>query len=536
MRKLIPLGCVAMALALIAPATGLAATFKVNTSEDTSVTGGCTTEPVCSLRDAIRAAGESTDPEDVVLVPAGSYPLSAGELLVAGTGTVTIRGEGARKTTIDAQHKSRAFNLEADRSVLEGLTVTGGVSDVTSSAEEPGDGGGILAYEAEEAILRGVDVSGNTASQNGAGVSAPPEGVNKTVVTIEGSTIAGNHVAGGAVEALGGGVYVLGKFTMVNSTVSGNSAESTAPIVQGGGVLLAIDPASTEGSEGTIVNSTISGNSVGVAGIGGGLSVYNPEPMVGGSAALSLKNTIIAGNTGPMGPSDCGTVATVTSDHNLSGDASCMFTDPGSKQNANPQLGPLQDNGGETDTLALLAGSPAIDAGTNAGCPPTDQRGVSRPQGPGCDIGAFELVPARPAPPAPKPPVAAAADLRLRIKPKPKHPRAGRKLAFLITVRNGGPATATGAILKGAVPALTRKASGPKVNGKNPCKLGKARKGKRQLTCNLGDIAAGKTKKLRVAVRAPHAGKLHIRASVRSGVADPNPKDNKAKSGVRIRG
>jgi uncharacterized protein DUF11 len=525
MRKLIPVFCAALALSSIAPAAAQANTFKVNTPEDTTVTGGCTTEPACSLRDALRAASESADPEDIVLVPAGTYLLSAGELVVAGEGTVVIRGEGARTTVIDAQQKSRVFNLEADKSVLEGLTVTGGLSEATSSAEEPGDGGGILAYEAEEAVLRGLNVRGNSANQNGAGVSAPPEGVNKTAVTIEASTIADNHIAGGAVEALGGGVYVLGKLSMVNSTVSGNSAESTAPIVQGGGVLLAIDPASTEGSEGTIVNSTISGNSVGAAGIGGGLSVYNPEPTVGGSAALAVKNTIVAGNVGPIGPSDCGAVAVLTSDHNLSGDASCMFTDPGSKQNTNPQLGALQNNGGQTDTMALLAGSPAIDAGTSSGCPPTDQRGVARPQGSACDIGAYELV---------QKPVAVSADLRLRLKPRPKHLQAGRKLTFLMTVSNRGPSEATGVVVKGTVPALAKKVSGPKVNGKRACKLAKAKKGKRQLTCRLGNLAAGKAKKLRIVVRPRHAGNLRVRARVRSGVADPNLKDNKARATAKV--
>jgi len=57
----------------------------------------------------------------------------------------------------------------------------------------------------------------------------------------------------------------------------------------------------------------------------------------------------------------------------------------------NPLLGPLQNNGGQTQTHALLTGSPAIDAGTNTGCPTTDQRGIARPQGATCDIGAFEF-------------------------------------------------------------------------------------------------------------------------------------------------
>lgn len=58
---------------------------------------------------------------------------------------------------------------------------------------------------------------------------------------------------------------------------------------------------------------------------------------------------------------------------------------------ADPKLGPLADNGGPTLTMALLPGSPAIDAGSAVGAPATDQRGVARPQGPGVDIGAFEL-------------------------------------------------------------------------------------------------------------------------------------------------
>jgi len=524
----IPVACALVALALLAPAAGRAATFTVNSTADATVAGGCTTDPACSLRDALAAASGSADPEDLVVVPAGNYSISLGELGVSGEGTVTVRGAGARRTTIDAHQTSRVFNLSAQRAVLEGLTVTGGVSNATSGGEVAGDGAGILAYEAGEAVLRGLNVTGNVASQNGAGVSAPPEGVNKTVVAISDSTISGNHVTGGALEGLGGGVYVLGKVSLVNSTVTGNTVDSLGAVVQGGGVLLAIDPASVEGSEGTVLNSTIAGNGVGAGGIGGGLAVYNPEPMVGGSAALNVKNTIVAGNTGPAGPSDCALVAMVTSDHNLSGDASCMFGDAGSRQNTDPLLGALADNGGETDTLAPRADSPAIDAGTNDGCPATDQRGVARPQGSACDVGAVELTPA--------PPAAASADLRLRIKPKPKKPRAGGRLAFLITVRNAGPSAATGTVVKGTVPALAKKAVGPKLKGKPACKLAKPKKGTRKLTCRLGDIPAGKAKKVRVKVKTAKATKVRVRARVRSGVADPNLKDNKARAGVKIRG
>jgi hypothetical protein len=78
--------------------------------------------------------------------------------------------------------------------------------------------------------------------------------------------------------------------------------------------------------------------------------------------------------------------------HNLEDTDTCGLTGPGDLRNTDPKLGPLADNGGLTQTQALLPGSPAIDAGSTD-CPPpaTDQRGVSRPQGPACDIGAFEL-------------------------------------------------------------------------------------------------------------------------------------------------
>ncbi|MGN6201663.1 MAG: choice-of-anchor Q domain-containing protein [Solirubrobacterales bacterium] len=525
-------------MALLAPAAGQAATFTVNTTADTTVPGGCTTDPSCSLRDAVTAATASADPEDVISVPAGNYGLENGQLEPGGSESLVIRGAGARSTVIDAHGTSRVFDVAGDTVTIEGLLVTGGVAPEGVGSDEPGDGGGILAFEVDELLLNRVTVSGNTAALNGGGISAPPEGSATPALTITDSTFVGNKVTGGLVEGLGGGIYVLGDLTLINSTVTGNSAESTAGMVQGGGVLAALDPTATEPSEVDIVNSTIAGNSVGTGGIGGGLAVYNPTPGV--VTELTVKNTIVAGNTGPMGESNCGAVAMLTSDHNLSSDGSCMFTDGGSKENTDPQLGPLQNNGGETDTLALPPGSPAVDAGTNDGCPATDQRGVTRPQGPACDIGAFELEQgggkAGGGSTTPPPPAAAKnADLRLQIKSKPKAPKVGGKLAFLITVTNKGPATATGTVVKGTVPALARTATAPKLNGKRACKLAKAKNGKRQLTCRLGDLAAGATKKVKAVIGSTHAGKVRVRARVRSGIADPNLKDNRATRGARIR-
>jgi hypothetical protein len=103
---------------------------------------------------------------------------------------------------------------------------------------------------------------------------------------------------------------------------------------------------------------------------------------------VTLANTIIAGNDTP----GCGAFVPGVIDgaRDISlGDASC----PGA--NVAPKLGPLAANGGPTKTLALGAGSPAINAvpASGAGCPTTDQRGVKRPYGPACEIGAYERAP-----------------------------------------------------------------------------------------------------------------------------------------------
>jgi len=111
------------------------------------------------------------------------------------------------------------------------------------------------------------------------------------------------------------------------------------------------------------------------------------------TGTTTLKNTLVAD----------GCTGTPTSgDYNLDSGSSCGFSQPHDLKNTNPLLGLLQVNApGSTATQALLPGSPAVDrGGTSAnGCPTTDQRGVSRPQGSACDIGAYELIPPRPAPP-----------------------------------------------------------------------------------------------------------------------------------------
>ena len=150
-----------------------------------------------------------------------------------------------------------------------------------------------------------------------------------------------------------------------------------------------------------LTNCTIASNSgfggaggPGGPGGGGGLGSgpagsLGPEGQALGSlrgAGAVLVNSVLSGNA-PGG--NCSDMVT-DAGHNLSSDASCVFTNSGSMNSTDPKLGSLTNNGGPTLTMALLAGSPAIDAGDTSLAPTSDQRGFPRPAGLAADIGAFE--------------------------------------------------------------------------------------------------------------------------------------------------
>jgi hypothetical protein len=134
----------------------------------------------------------------------------------------------------------------------------------------------------------------------------------------------------------------------------------------------------------SITNSTFANNS---ASTGGGLFNF------GTFASGSIGGSIVANNSAGFGTANCSGGISDQS-YNLSNDGSCGFTGTGDQQNTDPRLDPsgLQSNGGPTLTIALEPDSPAINQIPESSCSTTDQRGVSRPQGPtACDIGAFEL-------------------------------------------------------------------------------------------------------------------------------------------------
>jgi CSLREA domain-containing protein len=365
----------------------------------------------CSLREAIQAANTDTAVDacppgsgvDSISVPTGTITLSS--QLPAVSSTLTITGSGAANTILQANANPNTATyriLEVTSSgnlTLEGMTMRHGVcngscsglggaiynlgpltvTNSTLSNNSAANYGGAI-YNLRPLTVINSTFSGNSAGANGGGISS------SGTLTVTNSTFSGNSAG-----ANGGGISSLGTLTVTNSTFSGNSA------TYDGGAILNEDSATVinstffsnaAGSSGgavrngpgfperpvlTVINSTLSGNT---ADSSGGIS---------NRGTLHLSNTIIANS--PSGE-DCHSGTVATNVNNLIEDGIFGCT---SALSGDPDLGPLQDNGGPTHTMALGAGSPAIDAGDDTACPSTDQRGVARPQGPHCDIGAFEL-------------------------------------------------------------------------------------------------------------------------------------------------
>jgi len=199
---------------------------------------------------------------------------------------------------------------------------------------------------------------------NGGGIYA----MFNSLVILDRSTVSGNGAN------VGGGLRTLGDVEITNSTISGNWSYGWhgGAIFHTNGVI-------------SILNSTITLNRG---------PDWAPSTIFIGSfdasvPSLKLTNTIISGNQWYACDHWTGSSIVVSGGHNIFQDDTC---NPVASDliTGNAGLGPLADNGGPTWTHALLPGSPALDAANDTVCPATDQRGVIRPQGPHCDIGAFE--------------------------------------------------------------------------------------------------------------------------------------------------
>jgi CSLREA domain-containing protein len=355
--------------------------FVVTKTADTN-DGACNTD--CSLREAITAANADGGAETITFsIPtsdsgydsaAGRYTIALGALgALPDLSSLTIRGTGANVLTVKrgaAATQFRIFKVPSGAIVtISGLTISGGDADFGGGIQNDGT-----------LTLTASAVSGNTVSSIGAGIFSNFD----STLTIADSTVSGNSTDNGN----GGGIAAVGTITITNSTISSNSAGF------GGGILTFTSSATLL----TITSSTISNNSA--QNYGGGIAHQNSTPAI-------LRNTIVANNTaGTTSPDLRGTIT--SQGFNLVGNNSGATITPATGDQIgtfaaplDPLLGPLQNNGGFTETRALLAGSPAIDKGDdNSTSPTADQRGFARPvdlndatypnTSDATDIGAFE--------------------------------------------------------------------------------------------------------------------------------------------------
>jgi len=223
-----------------------------------------------------------------------------------------------------------------------------------------GDGGGLWNLNGV-AIFQDSSIQNNTAGTTGGGISHYGGEAFIRRVTLSGNT-AGSK---------GGGVYGLATLVLTNTTLSGNTATGDG----GGGVYQGQGTA-------TLQYVTMTDNT-GLYGSG----VYNEGSNAGNN--MYLQNVLLAGN----GANNCDGVLTSLG-NNLSDDTNCggAFTQPGDQNSVSLPLKPLASYGGPTQAHMPLLGSAAIDGGMCIGGVSDDQRGVSRPQGSTCDVGAVEVM------------------------------------------------------------------------------------------------------------------------------------------------
>ncbi len=376
-----------------------------------------------SLREAIDTANAEPDPDDIVFDFGHDGPavirLEQGELEI--TAAVTITGDGPDLLTIDAGDGTdnifgtgdgyRIFNVDDGTANLINVQISG----VTLTGGDVDGYGGAISNREYLAIVRSA-ISDNSASSEFSGGGGI---FNSGTVTVTGSVLLGNSASGKASD--GGGIFNSGTATITQSTLAGSSAG------RGGGI-------SSSGTA-TISQSTLNGNS---AELGGGVfnrgtATITQSTLAGNSATArgggitsssgmaTVIGSIVAGNLAPQGAEIEVSGGSVSLNHyNLLGDSSKTTTQalsgvtPGATDITATSDGThptaltsmfetaLADNGGPTRTLALLPGSPAIDAGDPAalagtgGVPLYDQRGEPYTRvanGNGAtriDIGAYE--------------------------------------------------------------------------------------------------------------------------------------------------
>jgi uncharacterized repeat protein (TIGR01451 family) len=551
------------ALVLLALAASLWAGSAERAYAASTITVDCGADPgalaaaLASASDGDTLAIQGTCKGTFEIVHSLTLTGSAGATLDGqGTGTVLTVDAGntvfvSNLTITDGNGSSAGGMLNNGTLTLTDTTVSGNTATPGTS---PNFGGGGIFNQAGSLTL-----TNSVVSKNSAIVGSVRNGVGGILsfggsVALTNSTVSGNSARSDVSFSTAVGGISIGGFTgpasltLTGSTVTGNSAR--APSDAFGGLI-----ASAPGAHLTATNSTVSGNSAsatggpgafssavgGISNSGGSLSlisvtlagngVSEPNggflPPVAGVAnffggTLTAQNTLVAGQSG--GPNCYGLAAGSDGGYNLDDGASCGFsTANNSLSNTDPLLDPagLQNNGGPTQTIALQPGSPAIDLIPTAvnGCGTTistDQRGVSRPQGPGCDIGAFELVPV-------------GADLAVTKSGAPNPVLSANPLTYTLTITNLGPQNATQVTVTDPLPASVHFNSAASTQG--TCTRSATTKPLPKdgtITCSLGSLANGASASIVIVVTATTPGTLTNTATVSGNESDPNPLNNSA--------
>ena len=278
---------------------------------------------------------------------------------ITNVGTLVISN-----TTLSANHADR----DGGAIVNVGTLVISNTTLSANSASFPGTnlantrGGALYNYEGSQATINQSTLNGNSAASGGAIYT---EYYSNTALTLINSTLSDNTASrvGGGIDAEGG------RINLINSTVADNRVEVPNNSLErgiGGGVFI------TGTAIGVVQNALLADN------IDHENHIHGSPPRADDCYDLSASRNLYA---------SAQNLIEATSYCNIDGNTFGVIS------GQSPQLGPLQNNGGSTLTQAPLNGSPAIDQGDNAACPPTDQRGWHRPIGLSCDIGAVEVGP-----------------------------------------------------------------------------------------------------------------------------------------------
>lgn len=466
----------------------------------------------CPLRAALETAREITSFNGegiVVAVPEGHYllnsskgPLPLGDAhlksCVVGAAKVpcpvTLQGAGATRTIIDGQNAVEILDAteEAGPVTVAGVTLTHG------SAK---DGGAIYAFLAALTVRESV-LSENSATEGGGAIRAD---YSPSLLVSDSSILANSAEYGGGILAHVEPVKIIGSTISANHAVGG----------YGGGLALEQNSGTDESS---LTDSTIAGNTaaksggaiagIGSAGVSLHYSTITANTAVGGggvsgAAPLTIEGSILSGNS----PDQCqGPEAGHALGANIVfGTSSCVFSGP-NPLTVDPKLGALSANGGLGATVPLLRGSPAVDAAgasclsTDTGSGPIDERGIRRPQGAGCDLGAFE----------------SAADAGISLTASPDPVTVGEPLSLTATASNAGQDPLTGVSATIPVPAGASFVSAP-----SGCSV--AFGATTIVTCQFGALAPGQAKPVSIAIRPEHSGALVETASITAEQADYNP-------------